>query len=476
MYDILIIGAGITGTMLARKLSAYQLNVAIIDKENDIANKATMANSAIIHTGYDPEDGTLKAQLNVAGANQYEKICQDLHCQYKVVGAYIVATDSYEEEHLAELARRATERHIPFTWLTKEQARQEEPHLSDAVTKALNFYTTAVIYPWQVAIACCQVAMLNGTDLFLNEEVKSITKTDDHWTVQTTNNTFETKYVINAAGIGAETIDRMVTEHPGYTMTPRKGEYYVLDKNIHLVNHIIFPVPGPNGKGVLAVPTVYGNTLIGPNSAVCADTIDESNTPEGLQYVQKNISKTLQNVPIRQAIRIFAGLRPSSTCKDFIISELPDARHFIHIASIESPGLASAPGIADYVIDTILKPQMELIPNPNAVMTRKKPVVMSELTPPQRQQKIQENPLYGKIICRCEQISEGEIVDCIHETAGATTIKGVKKRVRPGMGKCQGGFCEPKVLEILARELNIDKTQVLLDETGSQVVMMENRS
>jgi glycerol-3-phosphate dehydrogenase len=473
MLDVVIIGAGITGTMIAKDLSRYRLKTALVEKQNDIACGATMANSAIVHTGYDPEDNTLKAKLNVRGAQLYEGLCRDLGCNRKVIGAYIAACGDKEEEHLHVLSDRAERRGIPYEWLDRKEAHKEEPNLSDEVTKVLSFPTTAVIYPWEVAIACTQVAMGNGTSLYLNSPVTKIEKTENGFTVKAGSHVLETRYVINAAGVYADKIHEMIGT-PRYHMTPKRGEYYVLDHNQCLVNHIVFPVPGIKGKGVLAIPTVYGNTLIGPSSDLCEDPDDNENTYTGLDYVRSNISRIIKNVPLNQSIRTFAGLRPSSSSKDFIIEEAPEARGFIDVASIESPGLASAPGVSEYVIHTVMK-DLKLEENPDAVMTRKRPPVIAEMTEDEKQNMIRKNPLYGKIICRCEQISEGEIIDCIHQVCGATTVKGVKKRVRPGMGRCQGGFCEPRVVSILARELHCGPMDVLYDGKGSQILEKENR-
>lgn len=468
MYDVIIIGAGITGSMLAKDLSQYKLKVALLEKENDIADGATMANSAIVHTGYDPEEGTLKALLNVEGANKYEQLCKDLGCHYKTVGAFIAACGEEEEKKLDVLATRADERNIPYTWMSGEEARSQEEHLSDNVTKAINFYTTAVIYPWEVAIGCVEVAITNGVELKLNHPVTSIETKEDHYIVHSNNESYETKYVINCAGIFADKINEMVNE-PTFKMNPRKGEYYVLDNDVEFVKHIIFPVPSEKGKGVLAVPTVFGNTLLGPNAEESEDTGTSST---GLQYVKDNVTKTMKDVPFNKVIRTFAGLRPSSSSKDFIIEETRE--HFINVASIESPGLASAPGISRYVVDMI-KEKMPLEDNSEAIHTRKKPVVMADLSKEERDAMIKENSLYAKIICRCESISEAEIINCIHSPAGARTVKGVKKRVRPGMGKCQGGFCEPRVIQILARELDVSPMDIVLDQVDSVILEGENR-
>lgn len=475
MYDAVIIGAGITGAMLSWKLSQKRLKIAVLEKENDIAEGATMANSAIVHVGYDPEDGTVKAELNVKGAQQYASICEELHCAYKTVGAYIAACGTEEEAQLDVLAARADARGIPYKWLSREEALAEEPNLSENVTKVLDFYTTAVIYPWEVATACMEVAVTNGVELHLNAPCTAIEKTADGYLVKSPAGNFAARYVINAAGVHAEAIHNMVCQPAEWHATPRKGEYYVLDQDVQPIKHIIFPVPSKEkGKGVLAVPTVFGNTLIGPNSDYQDDPDDNGTSDAGLAYVRFNISKTLKNIPLNRSIRTFAGVRPTTTSPDFIVEEAADAPHFIDAVSIESPGLASSPAIADKIIG-IMAQSLEMPDNPDAVRTRKAPVVLANLSEEERCQLIAENPAYGRIICRCEQISEGEIIDCIRRPCGARTVKGVKKRARPGMGRCQGGFCEPKVVHILARELGISPLDVKYDSSASNILQSENR-
>ena len=474
MYDVVIIGAGITGAMLSRKLSRYQLRIAVLEKENDTAEGATMANSAVIHTGYDPEDGTLKAELNVKGAQQYEEICRELHCLYKTVGAFIAACGPEEEAQLGVLAARADARGVPYRRLTREEAITEEPNLSDGVTAVLDFYTTAVVYPWEVANACMECACNNGVELFLNTPCQAIRREDGCFVIETPQGDIQTRYIVNAAGVHAEDIHAMVAA-PSWHMTPRRGEYYVLDEDAKPVQHIIFPVPSKEkGKGVLAIPTVHGNTLIGPNSDFVDDPDDNGTSVDGLAYVCANIGKTLKNIPLNRSIRTFAGVRPTTTCPDFIIEEAADVPHFIDAVSIESPGLASAPAVADRLIEILAK-SLELIPNEKAVMTRKAPVVLAECSPEERNALIRENPAYGRMICRCCQISEGEIVDCIRRTCGARSVKGIKKRVGAGFGRCQGGFCEPRVVHILARELGISPLEVEYGAKDSHILERENR-
>lgn len=474
MFDAVIIGAGITGTLTAMECSRYHLKIALIDKENDIADGATMANSAIVHTGYDPEDGTLKARFNVAGARRYEELCRKLDCRYKVVGAYVAAAGVEQERKQDILAARAEKRGIPYEWLSGDEARKQEENLSEEITRVLSFPTTAIIYPWQVAIAAAEVAVQNGVELYLNTPCTSIEKTSDGYRVYSGERVFETRCVINAAGVGADRITGMVTDEVGYSITPKRGEYYVLDASVHYVNHVIFPVPGARGKGVLAVPTVYGNTLLGPNSDYIDGEASVENTAHGLDYVRTEITQTMKNVPFRSVIRTFAGLRPSSSSSDFIIGEVSGCAGFYQAASIESPGLASAPAIAEYLV-SLMGERISLTVNEKAVMERAAKPVMADLDEEERAELIKKDPRYGNIICRCEQISEGEIVAAIHETCGARTVKGVKKRVRPGMGRCQGGFCEPRVLKLLARELNLSPLDIVLDGMASRILEKENR-
>ena len=475
MYDVIVIGAGITGTLIARQLSCYDLKVAVVERCSDVADGATMANSAIVHTGYDPKDGTLKAELNVQGARMYKKLCDDLGCLYKVVGSYVAACGKEEEEHLAVLKDRAERRGILVEEMNGEEARTHEKNMSDDVSAVLYFPETAVIYPWEVAIAAMENAMENGVELYLDTTVQNMEKKDGRYVVQTDHGLFETKMVISCAGTHAKEIASMVSAEVPYDITPRKGEYYVLDQNTDFVHSIIFPVPGVKGKGILAVPTVYGNVLIGPNSAYCSDTDDVDHTTEGLSEVKAGIVKTMKNVPFHKVIRNFAGLRPSSTMHDFVIQEYPDAKHFIDVACIESPGLASAPAIAQYVMEHFVLSKLHCEKKVSFTLKRQRPLVIDELTVEERNAVIRNNPLYGKIICRCETISEGEIVDSIHRPCGARSIKGVKKRVRPGMGRCQGGFCEPLVAKILARELGIPLEEVTLDGRTSEILKGENR-
>lgn len=475
MIDVLIIGAGITGCFLAHDLSKTNLNVTLIDKESDIANGATMANSAIIHSGHDPLDNTLKAKLNVRGNEMYEGICKELHVDFKRTSAFVVATSKEEEKILDTLYDQAKRRNIPVEFLTGDEARQKEENLSDNVTKAIELESTGIVYPWEVAIALAEEAVLNGVDVRLNEEVKAIEKNEDYFTVNTQKGSYNAKIVINAAGAYSDKIYEMVSENNRFKITPRRGEYFVLAKmDKPIVQRVIYPVPSSAGKGVLVVPTTHGNVLLGPNSEFVDEAYMNCNTKEQLEYVKEQVAKTVKNIPMNQIIREFAGIRPTSTAHDFIIEEADDVKNFINVAGIESPGLASSPAISEYVLENILKDKVDLSQK-SEYIKRKPNIDLKKLSTEEKNKLVKENPAFGRIVCRCEKVTEGEILDAIHRPLGAKTVKAVKKRTRPGMGKCQGGFCEPLVVDILARELKVDKTKIMMDSENSPILVEETK-
>lgn len=482
MYDILIIGAGITGTFLARDLARYDLRIALLDKEDDIACGATMANSAIVHSGHDPKPGTFKARFNVRGNELYEDICRELGVAFKRCSALVVAASPEEEANLDILQRQALDRNVPVRRLNREEALALEPHLADSVTEALELSSTGIITPWEVAIALAEEAVLNQSDLFLSHRVESIEtlppagdndcpqKSRFRVTARTPDgqtHTFDARYVIDAAGVYADQIYAMVSPAQAdpatrrFSITPRKGEYFVIDhEETPLFQRVIYPVPSEKGKGVLVVPTIHNNLLIGPNSDFIDDKEDVGNTAQALSYVREQVSKTAKDLPFHKVIRNFSGLRPTGDTHDFVIEEAADVPGLILVAAIESPGLSAAPAISEYVIHTLLAPKLSLVPRTD--YKRRRPFLsLKDVSPAEYNEKIRENPAFGHIVCRCEQITEGEVLDAIHRPAGARTIKGVKKRCRPGMGRCQGGFCEPLITEILCRELGLTPQELL---------------
>ena len=475
MEDIIIIGGGIIGSLIAYNCSKFDCNVLLLEKENDIANKTSMANSAIIHAGYDPNDNTLKAEMNIKGARRYPSLCKELKVDFKQIGSLVVACDDEQMETLKRLHKQANSRGIETKIIERDEIIQLEKNISDDVKQALYCAQTGIVTPWKVAIAAMETAMANQCKCELNQEVIDIRKEDDVFIVKTKDHEYRGKMVINCAGLYADKINEMVTHQKDFTMTPRKGEYFVLSRNASdFVNHVIYPTPSSKfGKGVLVVPTVHGNMLLGPNAMWQEDKEDVSTSTEGLQFVRDNISKVVKNVPFHEIIHSFSGLRPTCDRHDFIIEE-SSVENFINVAGIESPGLASAPAIAEKVLEEFVLKRFDLQKR-MFFAHRVKNIVMSECDSVQKERYIKQNPNYGKMVCRCEQVSEQEIVDCIRRKCGARSVVGVKKRVRPGMGKCQGGFCEPLIVKILARELKIDPSEVDYNGKGSPVLVCPSK-
>lgn len=474
MEDVLIIGGGIIGSLIAYQCSKYHCNVTLLERENDIANVTTAANSAIIHAGYDPDDGTLKAEMNVKGARLYPSLCNELKVAYKQIGSLVVASNEEEVETLRKLKKQADERGIVTRIIERDEIRQLEEHISDSITHALLCDTTAVVTPWNVAIAAMEEAMANQVKCICNQEVRSIIKENDIFTVKTQDAEYQAKMVINCAGLYADDINEMVTGKRNFEIRPRKGEYFVLSKDAgSFVQRVIYPAPSKVGKGILVVPTVHGNILLGPNAFEHSNKQDTSTTQSGMDFVRENLGKIVKDIPYPEIIHSFAGNRPACDRHDFIIEE-SEVENFINIAGIESPGLASAPAIAVHVVENFVLKKFDLEKR-MFIRHRSSNVIMSECSEEEKQKYIALNPRYGEIICRCEQISAGEIIDCIKRNCGARSVVGVKKRVRPGMGKCQGGFCEPMIIELLAETLGIDKTEVPYNHSNSFELIERNK-
>ena len=467
MYDVTIIGAGITGTLLAHELSRYELKVLVLEKENDVAEGATGANSAMIHSGHDPKPDTLKCKYNLEGNRMYPSLCKELQVDFQPVGAFVVAVDEEELQTLEMLRKQCEERQIPYEMLDGNKAKEREPHLSDNVIQALSLPTTGIVMPFEVAIAAMEESMLNGVELRLGYEVKEIKKENDRFII---NNEIESRTVVNCAGVHCQRITEMLRESP-YQVEARKGEYFVLDHlDGQFVKRVIYPVPSSKGKGVLAVPTTHGNVMLGPDSEVSRDVDDVSTTGKGLEYVRARINKTVKDIPYHRMIHTFAGLRPHIDFNDFYVREDEQIEGFIHVAGIESPGLTAAPAIAKDVTDHIILPKFKTVEK-EQYKHRRPFIDISKLSQEELNALIEKDPDFGRIVCRCEAISKAQIKDVIHRLCGATTIKGVKRRCRPGMGRCQGGFCEPEVTRILAEELGVSIEEIMLDKDASNVVM-----
>ena len=477
MYDFIIIGAGVIGSSIARELSKYQVKVLCLEKENDVANVQTLANSAIIHAGHSPEPGSLKAELSILGNQLYDNWEKELHIPLLRTGAYVIAHGEDEERDLEDYIRITKENKVPdFKVLTGDEARKEEPNLALSITKVLSLPTTKVTYPWEVAFACMENAIDNGVDFLTNMRVTHIRKGKDVYYVEVNHNqVFECLNIVNAAGVASDDIGAMI-ETPPFTIKPRKGEYFVLDKRVEgFVNHVIYPLPTDRGKGVLLTPQVHGNILIGPSSEYVQNKHRASTTKKGLEYVKEHARELAENIPYDQIIRSFAGIRSTSTCDDFYIKESIENKGFYYLGGIESPGLTAAPAIAKYLLKEVIHIDEHYNLKPNFNPQRKKHIEFHRLPWEKQKQLLDLDSRYGNIICKCEKITEKEIIDAIHGPLGSHTIKGIKKRVRAGAGLCQGGYCEEKVMKIIARELNIDPLDVQYDDEGSEIFIEETK-
>jgi len=475
MNDVIVIGAGIIGTTLARELSKYELDVLVIEKENDVATKATMANSAIVHSGHDPLPGTLKAKFNYEGNKMYEKMCKDLDVPFSKCGGLVLANSQEDYKMLLTLLERGQ-----INGLSKEEIKiigreeivKREPNIGDDVIAALDLPTTAVTFPWEVAYANMENAMDNGVNLVLNETVETITY-NNFFEVKTQNNLYQSKVVINATGVSSDKVNNLFQE-PNHEIKVRRGEYYVLDKNHFEVNSVLYRVPSDKGKGVIITPQYHGNVLIGPTSEF-VDMNDMDKTKySGLDYIKKEAIKSVKNVPYQKVIRTFAGGRATSNTKDFVINDC-SKKGFINVGGIESPGLTAAPAIAKYVVESFVSSYVSLNPNTTYNQYRRKVIRLHELSKKDKNDLVKKDKRFGKIVCRCEQITEGEIIDSINRNCGATTIVGVKNRVRPGAGRCQGGFCQSEVLKILANERKIAKTEIDYNKKGSNILKFRTK-
>lgn len=475
IYDVIIVGGGVIGCAIARELSKYKLRTVLLEKNNDVCNETSAANSAIVHSGYDPLPNSLKAQMNVLGNSMYPQMCKELDVPFIQNGSLTIATTDDEMNTLLSLQKRANENKVETKILSSEEVLKLEPQLNKDIKGALFAPTCGIVNPFELTVALMENAMDNGVELLLNHEVNNIKINENSVSVFCKNDKeLECKVLINAAGLFADDINAFV-DKDSFTITPRKGQYFVLDHfDLNFVKHTLFMVPSDKGKGVLVTPTTSGNYLIGPSSDFVDDKQDLSTTKDILDSVRSQASRIIENIPYANLIRQYSGLRAVSSTGDFIIEHSKVSKNLINVAGIQSPGLASCPAIALKVVE-LLKECMPLNENAEFNPIRRKVYRLKEMSIEDKNKLISENPQFGHIVCRCEKISEGEIVDCIHRNCGATTVKGVKKRCRPGFGKCQGAMCEASVIKILARELKKDESEILYSENGSNILKYETK-
>lgn len=460
-YDVIIIGAGVSGAFIARELSRYNVSVCILDKEADVAVGTSKANSAIIHAGYDAKYGSLKARLNVRGNKLMGQITEELAVPYRQTGSLVlcfVESDIYKLHELKENGELNGVEGLKI--LKAEELQKLEPNISKNTVAALYAPSAGIICPFELTLGAAENAVENGVHIKLECDVKDISFENDRFILKTNDGQLESRYLVNAAGLFADTISQMAGDGT-FSVKPRKGEYLLFDKKAgNCVNKVIFQLPSQMGKGILVTPTVHGNLLIGPTAEEIDHKNDLSTSQVGLANVIDAAKISLPGLKIKEVITSFSGLRAGPSTGDFIIKASDINNKLIHAAGIESPGLTAAPAIGEMVVELLKENGLVLTPKEDFNPIRKKPIRFTELDQNQVYEVIKNDSRYGRIVCRCEKVTEGEVAACIHSVIGARNLDGVKRRTRSGMGRCQGGFCTPRVVEILSRELSIPMEEV----------------
>ena len=480
MYDVAIIGAGAVGCAIARELSRFKVNACVIERDEDVCCGTSKANSAIVHAGFDATPGSLKAKLNVQGSKMMEAMSKELDFPYLRNGSIVVRTSDQNPDILRELLDKGIKNGVEeLRIIDREELLQMEPNIADDVVEALYAPTGAIICPFNMTIAYAENAYTNGVDFLLDTEVTDIKKCDSSYEIsimkqRKTADTLQTKAIINAAGVYADVLNNMVSSHKLH-ITARKGEYMLMDKSAGShVSHTIFQLPGKMGKGVLVTPTVHGNLLVGPTATDVSNKEAVNTTSDGLETVSKTAPCSVKNIPFRQVITSFAGLRAHEDGNDFVIGEAEDCEYFFNAAGIESPGLSSAPAIGVMLAEMVAD-RLGLSANPDFNRNRKGILKPDTLPIEERNALIKQNPAYGNIICRCEMITEGEIIDAIKRPLGARSLDAVKRRTRAGMGRCQSGFCSPRTMEILCREVPLDMYEITKCGGNSAFIVGQNK-
>ena len=471
MYDVIIIGAGVIGCAVARELSKYDARVLVLEKNEDVCTGTSKANSAIIHSGYDAKNGTLKAKFNVRGNAMMDALCRDLDIPFKRIGSLTVCTDESQLAELEMLKERGEKNGVPGLRIVyRDELLQMEPHIADGVIAALYAPTAGIICPFKLTIALAENACVNGGAFKMNSAVKTIERADGGWRITTADGEYLTKTVVNAAGVYADELNNMVSERK-IRIVPRRGDYILLDRAAQgYVRHTVFQLPTKLGKGVLVTPTVHGNTIVGPTAFDIEDKECTAVTAEAIAMVTEKSAVSIKNLPTRQVITSFAGLRAREERGEFILGEAQDAQGFYNCAGIQSPGLSASPAIGEYIAQLISE-KLALNQKDVFAAARRDILDPSKLSLEERNELIRREPAYGTIICRCESVTEGEILDAIRRPMGARSLDGVKRRVRAGMGRCQGGFCSPRVMDILVRELGISMEEVTKCGGDSAIVI-----
>lgn len=471
MFDIIIIGAGVAGCASARELSRYKADICVLEKEEDVCCGTSKANSAIVHAGYDASPGSLMARLNVEGSRIMPELARQLDFPFSSCGSFVSCIHEEDLPGLHVLYEQGIKNGVKGLEIITDKARfrEMEPNLSDETVAVLYAPSAGIVCPFHLNIALAENAFTNGVKFEFNTEVQNIRQIEGGWELETGRGIFRSRYVVNAAGVYADRFHNKVSAAKIH-ITPRRGDYFLLDRSVgNHVSRTIFALPGKYGKGVLVSPTVHGNLIVGPTAIDIEDKEATKTTRKGLDELIAKAGLNVKNLPMRQVITSFAGLRAHEDNHEFIIGEPKDAPGFVDCAGIESPGLSSCPAIGKMVAE-ILHDKMKLAPNPAFNGTQKGIVSPNELSKEERNLLIRENPSYGNIICRCEMVTEGEIEDAIRRPLGARSLDGVKRRTRAGMGRCQAGFCSSRTMEILHRECNLPMAEIT--KSGGQSVII----
>ena len=473
-FDVAVIGAGVVGASIARELSRYKLSTVVVERCEDVCSGTSKANSAIVHAGYDAVPGSLKAKFNVRGAELIRELSKKLDFDYRENGSMVISLSPEGHAGLMTLLEKGEKNGVKdLEIISGDRAREIEPALSPEVVEALLVPHGAIVCPFLMTIAFAENAAENGAEFRFLEDVTGIMPDDGRFILSVNGEEkYDVKYVVNAAGVYADKINNMVSARK-LSITPRRGEYVLMDREVGgLVDHTIFQLPTKLGKGVLVTPTVHGNLLVGPNADPLEDKEDISVTSDGMDEIKSKALLSVPSIPYNKMITSFAGLRAHESGDDFIIGEAEDCEGFFNAAGIASPGLSSAPAIGEYLAKLIAE-KAGAQEKSDFIDERKGFIRITKLSPEERNVLIAERPEYGRIVCRCEEVTEGEIEDAIRRPVGARSLDGIKRRVRQGMGRCQAGFCTPKAIEILARELGISEEDVCKNIPGSEMLTGE---
>ncbi|MBQ8185389.1 MAG: NAD(P)/FAD-dependent oxidoreductase [Clostridia bacterium] len=476
VYDVLIVGAGCTGVMTARLLSTMNCTVAVAEAQCDVAMGATCANSAIVHAGYDAKPGTLKAKLNVRGNALMKELCRQLDVEINECGSHVVGFGEEDLAHLKTLYDRGVANGVPdMRIIGQEELRKMEPNISPEATCSLWAPSAAITCPYGITIAAAENAATNGVDFYFNFKVTGASRAGGIHYISNGEETIAARYVVNCAGVHSAELAEILGENDfPITIIPRRGEYIVMDKICgDMANSTLFVCPSERGKGILVSPTVHGNLLIGPNAYPIEDADDKSTTAEGLEEITTGALRLMPSVNTRNAITSFSGVRPTPNIYDFYLKNSEQVPGVVHAVGVESPGFAASPAVAEYLVSLLQDAGLELTEKDNYIPTRRADgnhKQFNQMTDEERTAACRADSSYGKIICRCETVTEGDIIDAINAPIPANTVDMLKKRLRAGMGRCQGGFCSPRVAALIAQHSGKSLTTVTKCGGGSWLV------